>query len=181
MATILKLTLGDITKIKVDAIVNSANEYLSGGGGVDQAIHTAAGPELAAECENLEYCEIGDAKMTHGYNLPAKFVIHAVGPVWHEGLDQEWLSLSSAYQRSLEIAMEKSLRTIAFPSISTGAYGYPITEAAPIALSTIEDVVDENPEAFEKIILVLYTPEDFRIYQKFAHDKWVIDQQVIKS
>lgn len=133
----LELTQGDITQQTLDAIVNAANPSLLGGGGVDGAIHRAAGPELLAETRTLGGCQTGEAKITRGYNLKARYVIHAVGPIYRPGIPEVTQLLASAYRRSLEIAEENHLRTLAFPSISTGAYGYPVNEAAPIALETI--------------------------------------------
>jgi O-acetyl-ADP-ribose deacetylase len=176
MSTILELVKGDITKIRADAIVNAANESLIGGGGVDGAIHAAAGPELLDECEQIGGCETGDAKITKAYLLPARYVIHAVGPVWMEGLEQEWLTLSSAYRRSLEIAEERSVRTITFPSISTGAFGYPVEDAALIALSTIEDFVEDHPDSFDKITMVLYDDETFEVYKTASNGDWEIHE-----
>ena len=160
----IELFKGDITKLKVDAIVNAANSTLLGGGGVDGAIHRAAGKELLAECRTLNGCETGDAKITHGYNLPAKFVIHTVGPVWHGGRSGEPEKLASCYRRSLEEAIENGIKTIAFPNISTGVYGYPKKEAAEIATKTVLSFIKSKNE-FELVIFCVFDDENFMIYR----------------
>jgi len=154
---------GDITKQKVDAIVNAANESLLGGGGVDGAIHRAAGPELLVECRTLGGCDTGNAKITRGYNLPAKYVIHTVGPVWHGGNNKEDELLASCYRTSLRLAEEHGLRTIAFPSISTGAYRFPMERAARIALREIRVFLGKS-KVIDKVYLVCFGEEARRIY-----------------
>lgn len=154
----IKLFEGDIVKMKVDAIVNAANNSLLGGGGVDGAIHRAAGPELLEECKTLNGCPTGEAKITSGYLLPAKYVIHTVGPVWHGGEKGEDELLASCYRKSLELARDYKVRTITFPAISTGAYGFPSERAARIAVSRIKEFLLEN-KLPEIVFLVCYNKD----------------------
>lgn len=161
----LELVQGDITKQDVDAIVNAANSSLLGGGGVDGAIHRAAGPELLAECRTLGGCETGSAKITRGYKLKARHVIHAVGPVYHDGKHGEAVLLASAYRTCLELASQNKCASIAFPAISTGIYGYPMEDAARIAFRTIVDYLGAHPE----ITLVRYILFDARAFA--AHQR----------
>lgn len=165
MKTKIEIIKGDITKIDMDAIVNAANSTLLGGGGVDGAIHRAAGLGLLEECRSLGGCETGQAKITKGYKLLARYVIHTVGPIWQGGKFREEELLASCYCNSLNLAKEHSLQSIAFPSISTGAYGFPIKQAATIALKTVKTFLEENPNVFEKVIFVLFSDEDFEIYK----------------
>lgn len=163
----IAITQGDITKFDVDGIVNAANKTLLGGGGVDGAIHRAAGPELKEECRTLGGCKTGRAKITGGYRLAAKHVIHTVGPVWHGGDRDEENLLADCYRNSLALALEKGLKTVAFPSISTGAYGFPIERAAPIALKTVKTVLEENPD-LERVTFVCFSEGDLRVYLEKA-------------
>ena len=161
----IELFKGDITTLKVDAIVNAANSSLIGGGGVDGAIHRTAGKELLAECRTLNGCATGDAKITQGYNLPSKFVIHTVGPVWRGGKSGEPEKLASCYRRSLEVANENGIKTIALPNISTGVYGYPKKAAAEIAVQTVVFFLEKNNE-IRQIIFCVFDNENFEIYRE---------------
>jgi O-acetyl-ADP-ribose deacetylase len=156
---------GDITKLGVDAIVNAANTTLLGGGGVDGAIHCAAGPELLAECRTLCGCKPGEAKLTRGYHLPARFVIHTVGPVWRGGQRGEPGTLANCYRNSLQLAVENEIKTIAFPAISCGAYGYPIPEAAQIALKTTRDFLATD-DSIEKVTFILWGEDIYDAYRQ---------------
>ena len=163
--TKIEIVRGDITKQEVDAIVNAANTTLLGGGGVDGAIHRAAGPELIAECRTLDGCRPGEAKVTRGYCLPARFVIHTVGPVWRGGKHGEPDTLANCYRNSLQVALENRIKTIAFPAISCGAYGYPIEEAAHIAFNTTRDFLATNDE-IQKVIFVVWGEDVYDVYRE---------------
>ncbi|WP_346857349.1 O-acetyl-ADP-ribose deacetylase [uncultured Draconibacterium sp.] len=158
-----ELVKGDITKLKVDAIVNAANNSLLGGGGVDGAIHRAAGKELLAECRTLNGCDTGDAKITKAYLLPARFIIHTVGPVYNGGNHNEADKLASCYKRSLEIAESNKLETIAFPNISTGVYGYPKQAAAEIAIQTVQTYLSTS--AIKKVVFCVFDEANYSIYK----------------
>jgi O-acetyl-ADP-ribose deacetylase (regulator of RNase III) len=161
----LELVQGDITQQETDAIVNAANPSLLGGGGVDGAIHRSTGPELLEECRTLGGCETGDAKITKGYNLKAKHIIHTVGPVYRRDGERAPELLASAYRRSLEVASWNGLQSVAFPSISTGAYGYPLEEAASIALGTVRDYLMDHPE-IELVRFVLFDGKTLGTYEE---------------
>ena len=164
----IEVVRGDITRLPVEAIVNAANTSLLGGGGVDGAIHRAAGPRLLAECRTLHGCETGQAKITAGYGLLAKFIIHAVGPVWRGGGRGEEDLLASAYRNALRLAGENKIATIAFPNISTGVYGFPKDKAAAIAIRTVSEYLEGHPE-MEKAVFVCFDEENFALYERFLN------------
>jgi len=163
------LVYGDITTQKVDAIVNAANKTLLGGGGVDGAIHRAAGPQLQEECRGLGGCKTGEAKITKGYNLPAKFVIHTVGPIYGHEEGREKELLAACYKNSLDLAKQYNIKTIVFPAISTGVYGYPKEEAAKIVYETLKNYLEKD-DFFEEIRLVFYSDSDLELYQKYFNN-----------
>ena len=165
----IQLYLGDITEMHVDAIVNAANKSLLGGGGVDGAIHRAAGPKLLDECRELNGCETGQAKITHGYRLPARFVIHTVGPVWYGGKIGEKEQLASAYRESLKLARKYKLKTIAFPNISTGVYHFPKQLAAEIAIQTVQHFLAED-NTIEEVTFCVFDNENYQIYDQLLHE-----------
>ena len=166
----MEVILNDITKLKVDAIVNAANSSLLGGGGVDGAIHRAAGKELVMECRFLRGCKTGNAKLTKGYNLPADFIIHTVGPVWQSGHNGEPELLANCYRKSIQIAVEKKFESLAFPCISTGIYGYPKDKAAEIAVETCSEELKNNPSKSKlKIIFCCFDEDNYNIYQQILN------------
>lgn len=163
----IEIIKGDITKLRVDAIVNAANKTLLGGGGVDGAIHRAAGRELFEECKTLNGCETGQSKITKGYNLPSKFIIHTVGPVWRGGKNNEEELLKSCYLTSLNLAIKNNIKTIAYPAISCGIYGFPIDKAAKIAFETVKDFISQN-DRIEKIIFIDINDKVINEYKKLV-------------
>jgi O-acetyl-ADP-ribose deacetylase (regulator of RNase III) len=161
----VEMARGDITTFDVDAIVNAANTTLLGGGGVDGAIHRAAGPELLAECRTIGGCRAGEAKITSGYRLPARFVIHTVGPIWRGGKHREAETLANCYRSSLQLAVENGIKTIAIPAISCGAYGYPVQDAAQIALKTTRNFL-VTVDKIDKVIFVLWDEDVYDAYRR---------------
>jgi len=160
----IEIHKGDITKLKVDAIVNAANTSLLGGGGVDGAIHRAAGPELLEFNRKLGGCSTGEAKISPGFNLPAKYIIHTVGPVWNGGQNKEENLLANCYRNSLKLAVENKIKTIAFPAISTGVYRFPLERATKIAVTEVKKFLEKN-ESIEKVIFVCFDEETYEVYK----------------
>jgi len=165
----IEIQKGDITKLKVDAIVNAANNHLLGGGGVDGAIHRAAGPELLEFNRKLGGCETGEAKISSGFNLPAKFIIHTVGPVWNSGKSNEHELLANCYKNSLHLAVENGVKTIAFPAISTGIYHFPLDKATKIAVSEVKKFLEKN-ESITKVIFVCFDEETYQVYKNILDE-----------
>jgi O-acetyl-ADP-ribose deacetylase len=165
MTTTVRAVYDDITLLNVDAVVNAANSTLLGGGGVDGAIHDAAGPKLYEACEKLGGCEVGDAKITPGYQMRSRFIIHAVGPIWRDGTQGEPLLLASCYRRSLRLAADHNIKSIAFPSISTGAFRYPIGLAAPVAVAEVLEFISD-PTSIDEVLFCCFSYEDFALYRK---------------
>ena len=168
MPSILRAIQADITRLQVDAIVNAANSSLLGGGGVDGAIHRAAGPELLHECTLLGGCKTGEAKLTKGHRLPAKFIVHTVGPVWRDGKHGEPELLASCYRNSLRVAADHGAHSIAFPCISTGVYGYPVELAAHIAIATVSSSLPQFG-SIREVIFCCFSAEDFAVYQQLVN------------
>lgn len=173
MLTKIKVIQADITTLQVDAIVNAANNSLLGGGGVDGAIHRAAGKELLKECMSLNGCETGEAKITGGYQLPANFIIHTVGAIWRGGQQHEAELLTNCYQNSLQCAQQYQIKSIAFPAISCGIYGYPLEAATRIAVSTVKHFVQLHPEQFEKIYFVVLGEKLYTLYQQILSEEGI--------
>ncbi|HEY6093709.1 MAG TPA: O-acetyl-ADP-ribose deacetylase [Gallionellaceae bacterium] len=172
MAAILRALHADITQLQVDAIVNAANSSLLGGGGVDGAIHRAAGPQLLEACRPLGGCPTGEAKMTPGFRLPARFVIHTVGPVWHGGRRGEAELLAACYRHAIELAAAAALHSVAFPSISTGVYGYPFEPAARIAVASVQDAL-RNAPGLREVIFCCYSRDDWQVYERVLNEAGV--------
>ena len=170
MPTTVRALQGDITQLPIQAIVNAANASLLGGGGVDGAIHRAAGPQLLEACRKLGGCSTGEAKLTQGYRLPAEYVIHTVGPVWHGGDRGEPALLASCYRRSLELAAAQGIRSLAFPSISTGIYGYPLELAAQVAIGTVRAALEEFT-GFDEVIFCCFSASDLQVYQRLLGEQ----------